>query len=60
MYEKMSLVEFHNAMVESGDLAYKYSLDNIDIFNMQLVLRAYGRVHTFSVATSQVELGRKL
>lgn len=42
----------------SLDLAYQYSVENYDVFNMQIVLRAYGYPCGFTTALDQVDFAR--
>ena len=41
-----------------GDLAYQYSVENNDIFNMMATLKAHGLESTFSAAELQVQYGQ--
>lgn len=54
-------VTIHSKLAEEGllDAAYKYSVDNYDVFNMQMVLRAHGFPHTFEDADSQIEYAKQ-
>lgn len=42
------------------DIAYKYSVDNKDAFNMRLVLRAYGEKCSTEAAELQIETATTL
>jgi len=42
------------------DLAYKYSVENRDAFNMQIVLRAHGFDFTYELAEKQIEVALEL
>ena len=44
----------------SGDLAYQYSVENRDAFNMRIVLRAYGFDSTSEAAEKQIEVALEL
>ena len=44
----------------SNDEAYKYSIENNDPVNMQMVLRANGEAHTLTAAVKQIEVAKTL
>jgi hypothetical protein len=41
-----------------NDLAYQYSVENSDIFNMMTTLKAHGLESTFRAAELQVQYGQ--
>lgn len=41
------------------DLAYQYSIENNDVINMQMVLRAHGEGHSFEQAEKQIEVANE-
>ena len=40
------------------DEAYKWSVENNDPVNMQMVLRSYGEAHSFDNAVKQIEVAK--
>lgn len=42
-----------------GDLAYQYSVENNDVNNMQIVLRAYKEDFTLEAAEKQIQIARE-
>lgn len=51
--------DIHNNMMINADAAYKYSVDNLDTYNMQMVLRAYGYEFTENCANAQIKYAIK-
>jgi len=45
----------HGQLVD--DLAYQYSIDNQDVFNMMIVLKAYNHACTWASAEAQILFG---
>ena len=41
-----------------SDAAYRWSVENNDIINMQIVLRAHGKEHSFDDAAKQLEVAK--
>lgn len=39
----------------ADDLAYQYSVNNSDVMNMQMVLRAHGESHNYEDAENQIK-----
>lgn len=45
--------------INENDLAYAYSVQNNDIENMRMVLRAYGKDFSFEAAKTQIEVAKQ-
>lgn len=56
--KKMDCIKIHNMLID--DLAYQYSLENNDLHNLRMVLRAYQLPFDYEEATAQLHVGMDL
>ena len=54
----MKHVTINDFVKLSDDEAFQFSVDNNDAYNMQLVLRAHGYIHTLEYAQDTIDLAK--